>query len=218
MTGMSTARATARVECAVEAVAAAVAVHAGEQDLPRSAPGRLARPFDGVDAGGLAAAGHVDLPLVAGCRPPAFASMAQRIACVPKAASRIGDELAGSPRLPSSPTPCRRRRRSSCGCRPRCGSRRPRSTADAARLEAWLASSTVVARSSLVAVMSRKITSSALLLVVGAAPARWGRPHRAGPRSSHPSRRGRPLRPGRGLLSLLAYSLQPRPPGRRRVP
>ncbi len=51
-------------ERAVEAVAAAVAIHAGEQDLPRPAPGRLLRPGDRVDARGLAPARNVDLPFV----------------------------------------------------------------------------------------------------------------------------------------------------------
>ena len=48
----------------VEALLGTVAVHAGEQDLAGAATRRLARPVDGVDAGGDAAAGKVDLPPV----------------------------------------------------------------------------------------------------------------------------------------------------------
>ena len=46
----------------VVAVLGAVAVHAGEQDLAGAAVRPLARPRDGVEAGGLAPAVGVDVP------------------------------------------------------------------------------------------------------------------------------------------------------------
>ena len=49
----------------VVAVLRPVAVHRGEQDLPRAALHALARPRDGVAPGRRAPAGHVDLPAVA---------------------------------------------------------------------------------------------------------------------------------------------------------
>ena len=68
MTGMSTARATARVSAQSKPLAAAVAVHAGEQYLPRPAPSGPPRPGHGIDARGHPAAVHVDLPFVARAR------------------------------------------------------------------------------------------------------------------------------------------------------
>ena len=75
----------------VVAVVRAVAVHRGQQDLPRAALDALARPRDDVAARRGAPAGHMDLPALA-VRPPAGVD-GEHDALVAEHARHLGDEL-----------------------------------------------------------------------------------------------------------------------------
>ena len=111
ITGIPTASATARGQLEVVAVLGPVAVHAGEQDLPRSALGSLARPLDDVAPGRDAAAVDVDLEAA---RPARLASIASTTHWAPNvsASSVISSgrataaELTDTLSAPASSTAC----------------------------------------------------------------------------------------------------------------
>ena len=75
----------------VVAVLRAVAVHRGQQDLPRAALDALARPLDGVAAGRRAPAGDVDLPAAPSRRR--LASIASTTHWAPNTVGQLADQL-----------------------------------------------------------------------------------------------------------------------------
>ena len=84
-------RAHARQELSVESVLGAVPVHAGEQDLPRPAPGRLSSPGHCLDAGRLSTAIEVHLPT--GAVAATAGSIATTMHWLPNRAASVRDQL-----------------------------------------------------------------------------------------------------------------------------